>query len=256
MGEAAFKQNAGQQDYTPGAAATAGEVIQLSDGRAAVVKADLAASEKGAVYTKGIFDVVKTGGGGIAFAIGDPVFWDVSANVALPAASAATADFYMGDAVAAAADAATLVRVDLNSGGRSQALPGVYQSRVREIDCDGTANADLDLIPAAWNPGGIIILGAYGIVSEQFAGASEDQAVVTVEDEDDNALSTLTPSDAGADAVGDVIAGTQPVLGASTGAVTKSVAAGKAVRCEVTTPTSGAGAAGKMKVRVLFAPLV
>ena len=133
----------------------------------------------------------------------------------------------------------------------------VYRSKILSIDCeDGASNADTVLIPAAWNLKGLIILGIYARVSEQFAGGTEDQGVVTVSDESDNALGTLTPSDAGADAVGDVVAGTQPVLGASTGAVTKSVAAGELVDLAVTQATSGTGAAGKMSVFVLYTPLI
>lgn len=114
-----FKQNPGQQDYTPGAAKVSGDVVLLSDGRAGSVKTDLAASEKGSVYTRGIFDLVA--GSAVVFSAGEPVFWDYSANTAINKKDAAeTEDFFVGTAVAAKASGETVVRVDLNekAGGR------------------------------------------------------------------------------------------------------------------------------------------
>lgn len=255
--EAVFKQNAGQQDYTADANRTAGEIIQLADGRAGFVKTDLLNGEKGAVWTHGIFEVQAESA--TTFSVGETVWWDASANYAINQSNANYDDFPIGVAVAAKASGEFVVLVDLNETGGAElgGLRGLIQSDVIEVDCDGTANAVLDLIPAAQNLQGLLFLGAIGIVSEVFAGGDEDQAVVTVEDTDDGALGTLTPSDAGADAVGDMILSTNAVLWTSaTGAAAKTVAAGKGVRCQVTTPTSGAGAAGKMKVRALFLPLV
>jgi len=107
--EAIFKQNAGQQDYTAGSAILAGAIVQLSDGRAGVVKADLAASEKGSVYTEGIFDVLSASG--TTFSAGVDVDWDDSNNLAV---ADAAGDYHLGTAVAAKTSGQTVVRVDLN----------------------------------------------------------------------------------------------------------------------------------------------
>lgn len=128
--------------------------------------------------------------------------------------------------------------------------PIVYEFDT-ETGVDATAHT---LIPASQNPRGLLILGVFGRVTEVFAGASEDQGIVTVQDEDDTAIATLTPTNAGADAVGDIIVG-YAAHAATTGAATKTVAAGKAVEGIVSQATSGAGAAGKMKVYIEAIPL-
>ena len=100
MAEAIYNTDSGTQAYTPGSAASAGEIVQLSDTRAAVVKTDLAASELGSVYTAGIFDVAAATG--VTFAIGETVFWDASADTAINSEDTDLADFAIGTAVAAA----------------------------------------------------------------------------------------------------------------------------------------------------------
>lgn len=110
--EAVFKQGAGQQDYTPGSAVTAGEVIELTGGRAGVVKSNLAASEKGAVYTAGIFDVLCAAA--TTFAVGAPVIWDISAGVAIGGEGAA-GDHFIGTAIEASDGSTAFVRTDLNA---------------------------------------------------------------------------------------------------------------------------------------------
>lgn len=113
MPEAILKQCAGTQDYTPGSASAAGEVIQLSDQRAAIVVSELEASQLGAVATQGIYDVLAATG--VTFVVGETVFWDASANTAINSADAALADFAIGTAVAAKVSGELVVRVDLNA---------------------------------------------------------------------------------------------------------------------------------------------
>ena len=111
--EAIFRQNAGQQDYTPSSAVVAGQVERLDDGRACIVQTSLAADAKGAVATEGIWDVASESA--VEFSKGDRVFWDVSANTAVTAKGAAD-DFCIGTAVAAKASGDLWVRVDINEG--------------------------------------------------------------------------------------------------------------------------------------------
>lgn len=129
---------------------------------------------------------------------------------------------------------------------------GKLRSKILEIDCeDGATNSDLVLIPAAANGNGLLVTRIIALVSEQFGGGTEDQGIITVSDESDNALTTLTPTDGGADAVNDYVLGYSDD-DVATGAAAKVVAAGEFVDCAVTQATSGASAAGKMKVIVEY----
>lgn len=138
--------------------------------------------------------------------------------------------------------------------------PQVYISQfpmsfTPELDCEtGKDTADHVLIPEWMNPHGLQLALVWGVITEAMAGSSEDQGVITIYDESDNALATLTPNDAAADAIGDVIMGTNPLIGASTGDAVKSVAAGEYVDCKVTQATSGGTPAGKVKVYALVVP--
>lgn len=126
---------------------------------------------------------------------------------------------------------------------------------VQEFDCEtGVDTAAKTLLYASQNPTGLLIKEIYGRVTEVFGGASEDQGIITVRDTVPNTLATLTPSDAGADAAGDIIVG-YAAAAASTGAATKTVAPGVGIEAIVTQATSGAGAAGKAKVYIAFQPL-
>lgn len=232
-----------------------GEVRQLPDGRAGVYVGSkpLVSGDEAAFKVTGQFDVIKTAG--TAWSDGDDIWWDYSANAAVKKTLTGLDgdnDFYLGKAVGSAGSSATTGRVNLNA--RRPMDPVVY-----EFDCetgvDGTAHV---LIPPEQNPNGLLILGCYGIVTEVFAGGTEDQGIVTIKDTagTPNTISTLTAGDSSADAIGDVIVGTGKVLGASTGDAVKSVAAGLGVTGTVTQPTTGTSKAGKMKVYVLTVPLV
>jgi len=250
--EAAFVKEQGVLDAIASGAVASGEVILAADGRASVALG-LQAKASGdpvAYATEGQFALASASD--TLFAAGAPVFWDASANLAVTAATAdlAAGDFYCGPAVVAKASGDLVVQVDLNVGS----IPLV--PIVVEFDCQtGVDDTTHTLIPAAMNPRGLLILGVYGRVSEQFAG-TEDQGVVTIKDTagTPNTIGTLTPSDAGADDVGDIIAGSCNVVGAATGTAAVSVAAGLGVTGAVTTPTTGS-AAGKMKVYILAVPL-
>jgi len=233
-----------------------GEVRQLLDGRAAVREGLQAAAigDMATWITEGIFKFASASA--TTFAKGTPVVWDASANLAVPftAAINASEDFYLGIAVAAKVATELDVTVDLN------AVPyqtGVLQSMVFEFVC-ATDTTVHTLIPAAWNKRGLVILGAYGLVTEAFAGGSQDQGIVTIKDTatSPNTICTLTPTDGGADSLNDVVAGTNPVLGAATGAAVISVAAGLGVTGTVTQVVAGGSAAGKLRVFVLAATLV
>lgn len=251
--EAIYRQGTcAQQDYTPASAAAAGEIIQLGDGRAGVVACTLAASAKGAVYTSGIFDVLCATG--VTFAAGAPVYWDVSGNTAIAETSAEETDFRIGTCVATKTTE-LVVRVDLNIGV-GQHIPGLILSHVVEIDTETDTDVHT-LIPAAWNKSGMLLLNAFGIVTEVFGGGTEDQGIITLKDTESspNTICTLTPSNAGADALKDVVqASGGVVMGASTGGLMVVVAAGKGVTATCTQAVTGTSAAGKLRVQCIGIP--
>lgn len=98
-------------DWTPTAALTGGEVIQLPDGRAGVAVDDIAAGALGAVQVSGIFSVTKTTS--MVLLRGGPVYWDHSANKA-HYKEVLDRDFFLGSVVTDAASADTEVLVNLN----------------------------------------------------------------------------------------------------------------------------------------------
>jgi len=129
---------------------------------------------------------------------------------------------------------------------------------VAELDVEtGEDTADHVLLPAWMNRRGVVIELVYAIITEAMVGSSEDQGIITVYDSDDNALATLTPSDAAADAIGDMVIGTNPILiSGATGDAAKYLAAGKGIDCKVTQATSGGTPAGKMKVYLVVRDLI
>lgn len=237
-------------DYTPGSAVTAGTAIQLADGTVGIPNNDIAASALGALQIGGIAKV--TTDTATTWSDGDEIWYDNSEEEAVKKSLAldGSADFRLGIAVGAQVSGETVGYVRLNQERPLE--PIVY-----EFDVDGD-NGDTDahqLIPAEMNPNGLLILGIYAVVTEQMAGSSEDQGIITVRDESNNSLATLTASDAAADALGDIVVG-YAAAAASTGDAAVTVAAGEYVDGTVTQQTSGGTPAGKMKVYVQAIPLV
>jgi len=131
------------------------------------------------------------------------------------------------------------------------------------LDFDSTNGGGTDavtLIPEAANEFGMVLIDFYGIVIEQFAG-TEDQGICLLKDTaaSPNTLSTLTPTDAGADAVNDIVVGTNirhPATTAiATGGALKVVAAGDGATVTISQQTTGA-AAGQMRVFAVFQPFM
>jgi predicted RecA/RadA family phage recombinase len=98
-------------DWTADAAYSAGDVIQLPDGRAGVVSVDCASGALVGVYVEGIFDVQKTTS--MVMLIGSKLFWDHSADKA-HLLYVNDRDFYLGCAQEDGASAGTSVKVALN----------------------------------------------------------------------------------------------------------------------------------------------
>lgn len=115
MSEAVFYQDGLALDFTPVAAATGGEVVQLRDGRAGVIKTDVAAGALGAADTVGVYTVAKTAS--MVILDGGEVYWDHSANKA-HFKPVNDRDFYLGVAVGDAASADTTMKVAINEKPR------------------------------------------------------------------------------------------------------------------------------------------
>ena len=115
MSEATLYKDADTIDVvTPADGYASGEVIQLSDGRAAVrdgLRA-LVEGDPASLRTEGQFTLAKTAS--VVILEGDLVYWDRSAGTATPLKAVAGADFPVGVAVMDAASTATTVVVDLN----------------------------------------------------------------------------------------------------------------------------------------------
>jgi len=242
-------------DHTPGTAVTGGDPVNPGGGIIGYAERDIAASEKGAISLDGLRRYKKDGTSGPTFAVGDTIVWDNSASlaVALGLDHDGSADLPVAVCVAAAG-----TNDDFVVGMPTQALERYTTIRpfVFEFDvADGDVLEHI-MIPAWMNRHGLVIEQCYGIVTEAMVGSSEDQGVVTVEDEDDNSLSVITAADAAADAAGDILVGTNGVWGIASGAAVKTVAAGKAVQGFVSQQTSGGTPAGKIKVYIVARPLL
>jgi len=115
MAEATLHKDADTIDVTaPTGGYTSGEVIQLTDGRAAFVCGlrSPAAGEPATLKTSGQVTLAKTSG--VVILEGDEIFWDRSAGSATPLKAVAGGDFSAGVAVADAASTDTTVIADLN----------------------------------------------------------------------------------------------------------------------------------------------
>lgn len=116
MAEAVYVQEGRTLDYTPVAAMNAGQVVQLSDGRAGIVTTELDAAQLGSVHTDGVFTLLKTAS--INLLAGGRVYWDHSANTAT-FRPVNDKDFYVGTVVEDSLAAATTVKVHLNKQQRN-----------------------------------------------------------------------------------------------------------------------------------------
>lgn len=99
---------------TPAAGYTAGEVLQLADGRAAFLCGlqNKTSGEESGLKTSGQVTVTKTSG--VVVLKGDRLYWNRSTNSATPLRALTGAHFFLGVALEDAASTATTVLVDLN----------------------------------------------------------------------------------------------------------------------------------------------
>jgi len=244
----------GHVQYVATVALAGGEIHQLGDGRAAV-----AGSMKGYAIND-IVDALTLGIGRVAsasatvFAIGAPVWWDVSANLAV-AVPGDAADLYLGVAVRAKASGDLSVDLDLNagnSGSGSLAQRNVFVTG--SVLLDHSDVTQHNVVAAGENPNGLIVDSFRGVVTEAPAG-TEDQLIIGLYDEDDTLLSEMTTTDTTPDAAGDWVIGTLTSEVAVTGVVAAVIPAGKGAYVKISQTTTGA-AAGAVRVQAKLSPLI
>jgi len=107
MADATFVQDGASISYTPVAAVAAGKIVELGS-FLGVTKVPIAAGQLGAVALEGVFQLTKDGTSGPIFAIGDPVYWDPVALLAVD-----TGGIFFGLATEAAGTNQAFVRAKL-----------------------------------------------------------------------------------------------------------------------------------------------
>lgn len=253
--EAKLLYPAGERQFDAGANLVSGEIIQLDDGRAAVVNTARAitSGDPAVARTDGIYRVDCAAA--TEFALGDAVYWDSSASQAV-ASPGASDDPYLGTAVRASSSSEAFVEVDLNSGhagAGSLGHRGCFSSIAVVLDhADATEPV---IIAASENPNGLLVVSFHGIVTETIVGSSEDQLILQLLDEDDNVLSVITTTNTSPDVANDVVIGTRSLANGTTGDVGAVIPADKAAKVKVSQATAGTPA-GKVRVSALVCPLI
>lgn len=239
--------------YSSGSPLAAGAIVRLPGGRVGVSLRNFLAGEPQAVRVKGVF----TGPAASAdtWPRGAFLVWnDEEGRIEAQSGALDVTDGpLLGIAFSAKTDGQTEAQVMLNANAPSQ---GLVLGQVYEFDVQtGEDAAAHILIPSEANPHGLLLLGVFGVITEQMAGSGQDQGIVSIR-HGSTVVSTLTPSDAAADEVGDVIVGTLSLVAAATGAVAPVIPAGQAVNGIVTQATAGGSPAGKYRVHVVAVPLL
>lgn len=163
-----FRKDAIQTlDYTPGTAKAAGDVVVLPDGRAGVVKTDLAANEAGSVYVAGLFTADADT---VTVAVGDPILYDTDTELAVTTSTATT--IHIGT-ITVAGTSATEVTFLLNEGGLMDrqnnvitydtAAPAIAGSGV--IFLSGADNACAATLAAGTKPGQEVMVTATSVAN-------------------------------------------------------------------------------------------
>lgn len=219
-----------------GSAILSGAVV-VTGNRIGIAAVNIAATTgTGTLDMEGVFELAAVAT--MAFAQGDKLYWDETAEKLTKVSGG---NVPAGICWEAKLSAGTTAKVKLSDG-----IEPVPATPI--IDCDvAVAASAVTLIPARMNPGGLWIKSVSGRIVEAFGGDTEDQGVITVRDTDLNVICTLTATDAGADAVNDIVEGifTQEL---ATGGAGKYVAPGVGVEAIKTQSTEGASVAGQMEV--------
>lgn len=195
--QATYRRDTGKVDHTASGAVTAGDVLQLSDGRAGVALADIADTKVGSLYTEGHFDFASDTA--TTFTKGEIVWWDDSANLAVnfSGADRTAGDFPVGPALKAKISGDLVVRVDMNASEAQE--PGVDMADGGNLVLGATTGTKIGTATSQklgfWNVTPIIqpAGAAQGAASAQTQDALTDNGGGTA-DGTVEAVTTFTPS--------------------------------------------------------------
>lgn len=142
--------DAGQIDYTPAAAVTAGDVVVVG-GIAGIPANDIAANALGAIQTRGVFKVPKTTA---AWTVGLAVYWNATGDpdggtAGTGAANQLGVGVFMGSAILAAASGDDYGNVDLNQ--RAGTYGGASRIPTQTVAAAGTVAADAGVLIEGFN---------------------------------------------------------------------------------------------------------
>jgi len=112
MPEASYYVDGNTIDFATVAAVTAGEVLQVPDGRAGVVVTGVAAGKTVSCQITGIHKLAKTANE--IYVPGQRLYWDASASKVTAVPPITAADYFVGCASNDATASATVAEVDLN----------------------------------------------------------------------------------------------------------------------------------------------
>jgi hypothetical protein len=184
----------------------------------------------------------------------------ISADAAVYAAAsgrvASSGTIFVGIAITASTAAGDYIEVAAVPASGPNADRMTWSPDAITMDhADATENV---VIVAGDNPNGYIVDAFRGIISEALVGDTEDQMIITLYDEDDNALDTLTTTDGATDIVGDLVQGPLAASQIATGGAVAVIPASKGAYIKVTqtvddaTPANEAGA---LSVTLVLSPL-
>jgi len=164
--EAKYSQAGEAVDYTPTAVRTAGQVVQINDGRAGICVDAIVANVKGAAQVKGIVEIKQKAE---IIAAGTIVGWDEdgdpyggTAGTGAVTQYLADADFIVGKVQTTTTATTKTAKVDLNEIGQSG--PVVYTARLTAAQMLLLATTQITLVPAPGADKVVQVLGIQGIL--------------------------------------------------------------------------------------------
>jgi hypothetical protein len=188
--------DAGSIPFVPTAIMTAGEILQLADGRAAYLVGLKAAAIGDGDRDMGAAGIGKAlSASATTFSLGDDVYWDASANLAINAPFG-VGDFYLGACAKAKIATELFVLVDLNAASRTK------RSLVEAHTADDTLTAlESGTTHTTVGAGGTVVLSlpaaVLGLEYSFYVGAAQELRIDPNGTETISLPSTGVPGGAG-----------------------------------------------------------
>lgn len=165
---ATFVKQGNTINHTPGSAVSAGDIVVVNGNFVGIANSPISSGVQGSLAITGTFDIAKDGTSGPTFAVGDPVFWDVSDALAV---TEPTSDsVFMGFAEKAAGTNEATVRTRLAPECKEETF--TYQVE------DLAAGADISARPIFSLPKGGIITSVFIMGAASGAGIDNSNTSV------------------------------------------------------------------------------